>query len=354
MVTTASSSVTVLLIIASVCTSVRADTWALPEKKKYYSADKSYCLEVIPKQLQSPLAYFRDKSEGRKDAGAVKGLKENRARAIFYVRENPGREGYVKKAEFPLLNEVSPVNALVSADGNHVVTFDNWHMVGYGDNVVVIYRSDGTLVKKFGLAELFEQSDIRSFPHSASSIWWGSGHYIDDTKGILHLKAGPEGASRELTIELASGRLLDPAPSFVPERHVTPQVEFDAVSSSKVEIELADAPDKPMPGPPVCTSTDAEFNVNDALRISSKEPRAKARSLVRPPYPPIARAAHAEGRVIVEVLVSKTGDVICARTLAGHPLLLQVALAAAKFEPFETSGDVSKVVATLAVRFKLQ
>jgi TonB family protein len=143
----------------------------------------------------------------------------------------------------------------------------------------------------------------------------------------------------------------------VPERHVTPQVVFDAISTSKVEIELADAPDKPMPGPPVCSSTDAEFNVNDALRISSKELRAKAKSLARPPYPPIARAAHAEGSVIVEVLVSKTGEVICARTLAGHPLLLQASLAAAKhwkFEPFETSGEVSKVVATIAVRFKLQ
>ena len=202
----ASSSITLLLLIVFACSSVRADTWALPRERKFYSSDKKYCLEVIPKKLESQLAYFEDKSEGRKDPGAVKGLKGNRARAIFYELES---DGYSKKFEFPLVNEVSPVEALVSLDGKYVVTFDNWHHVGYGDDVVVIYRSDGTLVKKFALEDLLTKADIRKVSHTASSRWWGLDHYIDDNKGILYLRVGSKEDFHDLGIELATGRPLE-------------------------------------------------------------------------------------------------------------------------------------------------
>jgi hypothetical protein len=41
---------------------------------------------------------------------------------------------------------VAPVSALVSEDGAYLITFDNWHSMGYGDDVVVLYRTDGTLI----------------------------------------------------------------------------------------------------------------------------------------------------------------------------------------------------------------
>jgi hypothetical protein len=88
---------------------VNADTWALPKTKKYYSPNKKYYLEVIPKKLESQLRYFEDKVEGRQDAGAVKGINENRAHASFYSARSGG--GYSKKSEFPLVNEVSPVTS---------------------------------------------------------------------------------------------------------------------------------------------------------------------------------------------------------------------------------------------------
>ena len=354
------SSIALLLLITFLSSSARADSWSLPTKRKYYSGDRKYCLEVIPKQLVNQLSYFRDKADGKADAGAVKGLKDNRAKAIFYVSESIG---YSKKHEFPLVNEVSPVNAVVSADGKYVVTFDNWHRVGYGDDVVVIYQSDGKLVKKFGLADLFTESDIRSFVHTASSIWWGTGHYIDDKNEILHLKAGPEEAGREVTIELATGQRLGPMTDLFPKTKVVdaPPGEFkpfDALGESTVKIEPAEAPPTPSPGEPVCNPPEAKFDSAGALQISSEQLFSKAKSLARPPYPPIARAARAEGKVIVEVLVSKkSGEVVCARTLSGHPLLVRAASSAAKywrFELLETSGDASTVVSTIAVHFKLQ
>ena len=338
------SSVALLLLIGLFCGSANADQWFPAEKKKYYSADKKYRLEVIPKKLESPLAYFRDKTEGKDDAGAVKGLKDNRAKAIFSVRNT---FGYSKKYEFPLVNEVSPVSALVSNDGKYLVTFDNWHQAGYGDDVVVIYRSDGTLVKKFGLDDLFTENDIRSFRRSVSSIWWGGDHYIDDTKAILYLKVGSKEPYYDLGIELATGRPLEPKRS----RSVT------IGDSGHVVLGPADVPANPMPGEPVCTTPEAKFDLADAMRVSSVELRSKFNEVAEPRYPPIALAAHAEGTVVVEVLISKTGELICARTLQGHPLLLKSTLLAAQrwqFHPFETTDGFGKVVGTMAVIFKMQ
>jgi hypothetical protein len=192
-----------------------ADTWLLPEKRKYYSPNKKFYLEVTPKELESQLKYFEDKVEGREDAGARKGVKGNVARAALYARGEGG--GYLKRQEFRLVNEVSPVSALVSDGGAYVVTFDNWHAAGYGDDVVVIYGYDGTLIRKFGLEDLLTPRDIGKLPRSVSSIWWGGEHYIDEAKGLLVLKVVSNGklweagvTYQELRIELATGRPLEP------------------------------------------------------------------------------------------------------------------------------------------------
>src|SRR5882762_8180901 len=134
---------------------VHGDEWRLPKKEKYYSPNKKYYLEVTPKKLESQLKYFEDKVDNKENAGAFPRLKDNRAKGAFYVRASDG--SYSRKAKFPLVNEVSPVEAVVSNDGKYFVTFDNWHSVGYGDDVVVIYRSDGSVKRKFGLEELLTE-----------------------------------------------------------------------------------------------------------------------------------------------------------------------------------------------------
>ena len=193
-----------------------ADTWLLPEKQKYYSANKEFYLEVTPKRSENQIRQFEN-------AGARKGVRENVARATIYARGAGG--GYLKRQEFRLVNEVSPVSALVSDDGAYVVTFDDWYSVGHGDNVVVIYRSDGTLVKKFGLEDLLTPGDIEKLPRTTSSIWWGGTQYFDEAKGLLVLKAvskergsAAEATYYELKIELATGRLLEPKRDLFPQQ----------------------------------------------------------------------------------------------------------------------------------------
>ncbi len=341
----------ILIAISSLVSVVTADTWALPKKQEYYSSTKKYYLEVTPKKLESQLKYFEDKVEGRKNAGAVKDLKGNRAKGAFYARRADG--GYYKKWEFPLVNEVSPVSALVANNGSYVVTFDNWHSAGYGDDVVVIYHSNGTLVKKFGLEDFLTEGDIETLPRSVSSIWWGGEHFIDEANGLLVLKIvsdrknpWEDGAKfHDMKIELATGRALEPKRDLFSQPRVF----------GSVDIGTALEPSDTSPSKPVCSSAEEDFD-SDAIRIAPGRLYAAATTHPLPPYPAIAKAAHVESTVIVEMLVSKTGDVICARSLSGHPLLRAAAVAAAlkwKFAPVNISGNPAKVIGTVAINFKL-
>ena len=56
--------------------------------------------------------------------------------------------------------------------------------------------------------------------------------------------------------------------------------------------------------------------------------------LVQPPYPAVARAAHASGQVRVLVLIGEDGKVVSAQAVSGHPLLQGAAVTAAKLSTF--------------------
>jgi TonB family protein len=82
----------------------------------------------------------------------------------------------------------------------------------------------------------------------------------------------------------------------------------------------------------------------------------KAVSLPKPTYPPIARAARASGKVVVQVIIDEEGNVIEARAVSGHPLLQQAAVEAArraKFTPTRVGGQPVKVIGTMDYNFVL-
>ena len=63
---------------------------------------------------------------------------------------------------------------------------------------------------------------------------------------------------------------------------------------------------------------------------------------VVPVYPPLARAAHVEGVVILETVIDASGNVTSARVLRGYPMLDQAALDAVqqwKFTPARLNDD---------------
>ena len=82
-------------------------------------------------------------------------------------------------------------------------------------------------------------------------------------------------------------------------------------------------------------------------------------SIVKPApvYPPIARAAHAQGPVTVQILVDEEGYVIAATAVSGHPLLQHAAALAARqarFTPTLLGGQPVKVSGVVTYNFVLQ
>ena len=79
-------------------------------------------------------------------------------------------------------------------------------------------------------------------------------------------------------------------------------------------------------------------------------------SAPNPVYPPVAKAAGAEGVVTVKVTVDEEGNVIAAQAVGGHPLLRSAAVEAAraaKFKPTVVDGQPVKVVGVVSYNFVL-
>jgi TonB family protein len=83
----------------------------------------------------------------------------------------------------------------------------------------------------------------------------------------------------------------------------------------------------------------------------------RARKKPQPDYPPIARAARAQGTVTVQIVVGENGDVISAVAVSGHPLLQEEAVRAAraaKFTPTTLCGKPVKVSGVVTYNFVLR
>jgi len=116
------------------------------------------------------------------------------------------------------------------------------------------------------------------------------------------------------------------------------------VQATKVDIGGEPPPPPPKPTPPRAPISGGVLN-------------GKAVSLPKPPYPAIARQAHASGTVTVQVTIDENGNVISAHAISGHPLLQAVAVAAArgaKFSPTKLSGQPVKVTGVITYNFVAQ
>jgi len=105
-------------------------------------------------------------------------------------------------------------------------------------------------------------------------------------------------------------------------------------------------------------------SANGALVVSQDAPKivnggalaGKAVKRVPPTYPAVARAAGAEGPVLVQIVVGESGAVESAKAVSGHPLLQEAAVNAARewqFNPTKLSGNEVKVAGTISFVFSL-
>ena len=77
---------------------------------------------------------------------------------------------------------------------------------------------------------------------------------------------------------------------------------------------------------------------------------------VDPVYPPLARQARVEGQVILQLQISKSGDIEDIRLVSGHPMLAPAAIEAVrkwKYKPFLLNGEPVPVETKVTVSFTL-
>ena len=95
-------------------------------------------------------------------------------------------------------------------------------------------------------------------------------------------------------------------------------------------------------------------NCGSGEAITGDVIKGKALHLAKPDYPRLARMAHAQGEVKVQIIIDEDGAVISAAAVSGHPLLYAVSVAAAretKFTPTLLNGQPFKVVGVLTYNF---
>lgn len=166
-------------------TAAFADSWAPPTEHTYVSADGTVRFTVTPRAIDDILDYFQDQIDGRP-------LNGTEPRGLL-ARSAPGDE-WTTMWETNLVNAVAPTSALVTSSADYVVTFDNWHSAGYGDDVVVIYGRAGEVVRSFGLTDFLSEAHLLSLPRSVSSIWWGGEHRFSADERQLVLQIVEPGA----------------------------------------------------------------------------------------------------------------------------------------------------------------
>jgi protein TonB len=134
-----------------------------------------------------------------------------------------------------------------------------------------------------------------------------------------------------------------------PEPDTPPPVPFDTGLSIIDGVPLIG---EPLAGDPLPPPVERE-----PMRVGGSISRPERLRYVAPVYPPIARAAHVEGFVIIEAVLGADGQVREARVLRSVPLLDAAALAAVEqwqFTPTLLNGRAVPVVMTVTVVFSLR
>ena len=139
---------------------------------------------------------------------------------------------------------------------------------------------------------------------------------------------------------------VENSPKLTPSVTTKPSIENGTPTPMPTRISTPPPPPKtPTPQPEVPRT------------VSGGVVNGKAVNLVRPSYPPAARAVRASGAVQVQVLIDENGNVISASAVSGHPLLRQSAEQAArasKFAPTQLSGQRVKVSGIIVYNFVAQ
>jgi hypothetical protein len=190
-----------------------ADEWLMPTVRTYYSRNHHVRFTVTPREISSALSYFEGKVRNEKLAGQKPGSHRGFACGVLEKEDDAGHWSLIWRHR--LVNDVSPVSAVVSNSARYVVTFDNWHFMGWGDDAIVIYGPDASVIRSLSLKDILPDYYVSALPRTSSSIWWSGEHYIAEPSNTLILKIviptdqGLEGRMQyvDLPLLLATGQV---------------------------------------------------------------------------------------------------------------------------------------------------
>lgn len=184
-----------ILMLLGIIVSItaKADVWEDAKVKIYFSENKEFKLVITPK-ITPEKYYLWIYYKSNKHPQTKKILRQKEK----FMHNISGKDTIIIPciAELysidikdsaliwkrPLLNEISPVHAIISNDGSSVATFDNWYSIGYGVNVFVIYNENGDAKKTYKLEEIspFPLNDYRM---TISSLNWNTeDKFIDNAR----------------------------------------------------------------------------------------------------------------------------------------------------------------------------
>jgi len=92
------------------------------------------------------------------------------------------------------------------------------------------------------------------------------------------------------------------------------------------------------------------------MRVSEGVSAGLLMTPIRPVYPAIAKAAHVEGTVVVEAIISTRGTIESLHVVSGPEMLRGASLEsirAARYQPFKLNGEPTEVQTTITVNFKI-
>ncbi len=257
------------------------------------------------------------------------------------------------------MNPFAPVAVLVSDEGDFFVTLDDCCSLGAGGRVVVIYRTDGSLVRQLALADFLTPSDIAQLPRSVSSTHWRKDALIDESARALMVKiptcpGRSNGCDQqaELRIDLATGQRIGAIENLMPP--ASPPFEPALVSISVEESAAWEDRAGVSPLPSCAPGVDREA-LPEPAPVSASALIERLTYGPLPNSPEIADKARIRGIVVVHLTVSPGGQVLCIRVLKGLPMDVDDAVVRTllnwRFAP-EPGTTLRTVSAPIAVRFE--
>lgn len=142
---------TAAMMLVAIGSPARTDQWPWPQAMDLESADGSFRAHI---------------DYGSSLGGTVECTGEKRGQRARAKVTGPAGEVWT----YDLLNPTRPIDAVLLDDGR-LLSFDNWHKMGYGE-VMVLYGVTGEVLWQRELEDLLAPEILGQVMRSVSSRWW--------------------------------------------------------------------------------------------------------------------------------------------------------------------------------------